>query len=425
MRVIKALVLALPAVGMTLGGVSSVIALNAAVVAPAYAADKVDKSKQVGVKVGKPLQEVLKLAQAKQFKEAMAKLKEVQAIPDQTPFEKFKVNEIVAYVAFNMGDTKTATKAYEEILDSGQLTPEDFKKRLDQLMKVEYSAHNYDKAITLGNRYLKEVGPSMDAAVIVAQSYYLKKDYLHAIPATQMLIQLAEKSGQPVQKAWLDLLRSSQQLAGKDDAAAQTLEVLLQKYPAPEYWRDMFIIEQNKGSNSDRKNLEVLRLKMLTGVLKPGDYMDMAQLALATGFPGDAKMILEKGFADKVLGSGKGADREKRLLAKAQADSAADEKQLPSYEKDAMKQSSGDDEIKLGEAYISYGDYEKGIAAINRGFKKGGKLKAADEGHLALGIAYYDVKQNAKAAAQFKAIAKDSKLASVAHLWLIFLSSQK
>jgi len=258
---------------------------------------------------------------------------------------------------------------------------------------------------------------------LIAQAYYLQKDYPQAITATQTLVRTAEQAGQPVKKEWLDLQRSAQQLAGRDEDAAATLQVLLAKYPSPEYWRDTFIIEQNKGKGSDRKSLEILRLKMMTGSLKDSDYVEMAQLALATGFPGDAQMILEKGFANKVLGTGPNKDRENRLLAKAQTDSAADLKELPAFEKEAAAKPTGDADIKLGQAYASYGEYDKGIEAMKRGLKKGG-LKAEDEARLLLGIAYFNAKNKSDAIAQFKAVPADSKLASVARLWIIYANSK-
>lgn len=422
MRVLKALVLSLPTLGMTLGGVSAVVALSSVASAPTYAADK-KSDKVVGAKVGKPLKEALDLAQAKKFKDALTKLQEAQALPGKTPFEEYKINEILAYVAFNLGDTATASKAFEATLNSGELSPAEFKQRLDQLIKVQYQGKNYDKVVQLGNRYLKEVGPDVEIAVLVAQAYYLQKDYVQTISATQSLLRTAEQAGQPAKKEWLDLLRSSQQFAGKDDDAAATLSILLAKYPSPEYWRDTFIIEQNKGKGSDRKTVEIIRLKLLTGVIKDSDYVEMAQLAFALGFPGDAKTVLEKGYSNKVLGVGADKDRENRLLAKAQADSAADQKELAAFEKEASNKPTGDADIKLGYAYATYGDYDKGIEAIKRGLKKG-SLKSEDEAHVLLGVTYFNAKKPADALAQFKAVPADSKLASVARFWTIYLNSK-
>lgn len=418
MRIVKAVVMSLPALLLAAGEVGSVLTVGAVLSSSAHAADKKGE-KQVSSKVGKPLKEALELAQAKKFKDAMAKVQEAQAIPGKTPYEEYKINEIVAYVAVNLQDYATATKAYEATLDSGELNPAELKQRLDQLTKIFYQAKNYQKAIQYGNRYLKDVGPDIEMALLVAQSYYLQKDYPHTIEATQALIKVANQSGQPVKEEWLKLLRSSQQLSNREDDANATLDLLLAKYPSPEYWRDTFIIEQNQGGGSDRKNLEVYRLKMMTGSLKDSEYISMAELAFSLGFPGDAKTVLEKGFANKVLGTGANKDRENRLLTKAQTDSANDQKALAAAEKEAMAAATGEADVKLGEAYASYGQYDKAIEAMKRGLKKGG-LKAADEAHLQLGVAYLGAKRNSDAISEFKAVPADSKLARVARLWIIF-----
>ena len=418
MRLVKALVLSLPVIGLTAG----FAALNAISVSAVYAAEK-STEKQVSSKVGKPLQEAMQLVRSKDFKGAAAKLEEARAAAKKGSFDEYKVNEIASYVAFNTGDTTTAVRALDNNLDSPEATAEDKKRILDQLTKFEYQSKDYPSAIKYGQRYLKDVGPNLDIAVLVAQAFYLEKDYPQTISATQSLIRLASQSGQAEKKEWLDLLRSAQQLSGKEDEAAATLQTLLVKYPSTEYWRDVFIIEQNKGRGSERKSLETLRLKMLTGVLKDSEYMDMAELAFASGFPGDAKMILEKGFASKVLGAGATKDRENRLLAKAQADSAADKKSLPAFEKEASAMASGDADVKLGYAYATYGDYEKGIEAIKRGLKKG-NLKAEDEAHLLLGVTYINAKKTSDAIAQFKAVPADSKLSSIAKLWIVYANSK-
>lgn len=424
MRFIKALVLSLPAVGMTLGGISAVVAFNSMLAAPAHAADKKAASdKQVSAKVGKPLKEAMELAQAKNFKGAMAKLQEAQAVSGKTPYDDYKINEITSYVAANLGDTATATKAIDAMLDSPESTPETRKRQLDQLVKFHFQTKNYDKSIQYGSRYLKEVGPDTDIAFLMAQAYYAQNDFPQAVTAFQSLIRIADQAGQPVKRDWLAFLYECQQRAGKNDDAATTLGMLLAKYPSPEYWRAAFAIEQNKGGSSDRKSLEMFRLKLVTGVLNDSDYINMVELSFALGFPGDAKMVLEKGFANKVLNSGADKDRATRYLDKAQTESAADLKQLPTYEKETMAKPTGDGDVKLGYAYGTYGEYDKGIEAMKRGLKKGG-LRAEDEAHMLLGVTYVNAKKPTDAIAQFKAVPADSKLAGLAHLWIIYLNSK-
>jgi len=422
MRFIKALVLSLPAVGMTLGGMSAVVVFSSLVSTPAYAAEKKGE-KQVSAKVGKPLQEAMKLAGSGQLKDAMAKAQEAAAVSGKTAFDDYKINEVMAYIAVKLGDYAAAAKAYEATLQSGELPADQARDRLNQLTKLYYQLKNYPKAIEYGSRYLKEGGTDITAAVLVTQSYYLEKDNQHAIESANALISMANQSGQPVQEEWLKLLLNCQLAADRDSDALKTLDQLLEKYPSQQLWSQRLGYAQTHGASSDRKNLEIYRLKFLLGVIKDSEYVEMAQLSLALGFPGYAKTVLEKGFSSKVLGVGPNKDRETRLQSLAQTNAANDQKGLPSFEKESIAAAGGDSDVKLGEAFASYGDYDKAVESIKRGLKKG-NVKAEDEAHLQLGIAYFNLKKTADAVAQFKAVPADSKLADVAHLWVIYANNR-
>lgn len=419
MRVIKALVLSLPSMGLLCGGAITAVALNGVAASAAYA-----KEQQVSSKVGKPLQEALALAQSGKYKDAMAKAQEAGAAAGKSAFEEFKVNEVIAFIAVKLGDYSTAAKAYEATIQSGQLPADQAKERVNQLVKLYYQLNNYPKVIQFGTQYLKDGGNDISVAVLVAQAYYQQKDYAHGVEAAQNLIHMANQSGQPVQEAWLQLLMNCQVNSGKEDDAVATLEQLVAKYPNKQYWSQLLGYVQTHGGTSDRKNLEMYRLKLVNGLLKDSEYMDMAQLAMALGFPGDAKNVLEKGFSEKVLGVGPTKDRETRLLNLAQTNSVNDQKGLPAFEKEAMAAANGDSDVKLGEAYLSYGDSAKAVEAIKRGLKKG-NVKAVDEANLQLGLALMSAKQSSEAIAAFKAVPADSKLAPVARLWVVYINGKK
>ncbi|MDB6062853.1 MAG: hypothetical protein JWM78_2956 [Verrucomicrobiaceae bacterium] len=421
MRVIKALILSLPTIGFISSGVVATVALNTFATTAVYAA-KADQ--QISAKVGKPLQEALSLAQGGKLKEAMAKVQEAGAVSGKTPVEEFKVNEVTAFIAVKLGDYNTAAKAYEATLQSGQLPADQAKDRVNQLVKLYYQLNNYPKAIQYGSQYLKDGGTDTSIAVLVAQAYYQQKDYAHGVEAAQNLIRMASQAGQPVQEPWLQLLMNCQVNSGKEDDAVSTLEQLVAKYPSKQYWTQLLGYVQTHGGSSDRKNLEVYRLKLANNLLKDSEYVDMAQLAMALGFPGDAKNVLDKGFSEKVLGTGANKDRETRLLNLAQTNSAADQKSLPAFDKEASAAANGDSDVKLGEAYLSYGDSAKAIEAIKRGIKKG-NVKAVDEANFQLGLALLDAKQSSEAVAAFKSVPADSKLASVARLWIVYINGKK
>lgn len=418
MRTIKALVLTLPSLIMT-GQAASVVAVGALVAAPAAYAAK----ESVSAKVGKPLQEAQNLVKSNDLKGAMAKIKEAQAISGKTPFEEKTINEFLAFVALKQGDYSAAAKAYEDLLNSSP-DPAQLGQRLKTLTQLNYQNKNYPKAVQFGSRYLKEVGNDVDIALLVAQAYYIQKDYANTLTATQTLIKSAQAANQPVKENWLQLQMSSLHNLGRDDEAAVILEKMLASYPTKQYWKDMLQIVQTRSNLSDRGKVELYRLKRAAEVLEADEFVEMAEICMAIGVPGDAKSVLEAGFASGDLGKGASKERENRLLNLARTQSAEDQKALDAQAKQAASSPKGDLDTKIGEAYNTYGEADKAVESIKRGLQKGG-VTAEDEANLHLGQALFAKKQYGEAANAFKAVKSDSKYAQLARLWAILASTKK
>ena len=91
---------------------------------------------------------------------------------------------------------------------------------------------------------------------------------------------------------------------------------------------------QRKPGFANRLTLDVYRLMQATGNLKEtSDLMEMAQLALQAGLPGEAKKVVDEGYAKGVLGTGADADRHKRLRDMANKQAAEDQKGMAAAEK--------------------------------------------------------------------------------------------
>lgn len=418
MRTLKALIFSLPALIMS-GEAITAFSVSALIAAPAYAAKDT-----VSAKVGKPLQEAQGLVKANDFKGAMAKINEADAISGKTPYETKTINEFMAFVALKQGDYASAAKAYEQLLSVGGSDPAELKQRLQALTQLNYQNKNYPKAIQFGTRYLKEVGGDVDIALLVAQAYYIQKDYLHTLEATQSLLKIAASAGQAAKENWYQLQMSSYHNLNRDSDVAEVLEKMLVSFPSDRYWKDMLAIVQSGGSLNDRGHVEMYRLKRAAGVLENDELVEMAEISLAIGLPGDAKSVLEAGFSAGKLGVGATKDRENRLLTLARTQSAEDQKVLDGQAKQAAASATGDLDVKVGEAYLTYGENDKAIEAIKRGLKKGGVV-AEDEANLHLGQALFASKQYGEAASAFKSVKSDSKYARFARLWAILAGNKK
>jgi len=155
--------------------------------------------------------------------------------------------------------------------------------------------------------------------VLLAQSYYVMNDYKNAAAAMSTVINNTEKAGRPPQENWLQILLSSHFKLDNKDGVADALKRLVRYYPKPDYWENLLDIYRRKDT-SDRVSLNYYRLMAETGTLKQADdFVEMAQLAIDAGVPGEAEAIVNKGVETGILKSPDKTtqDRFNRLLASA------------------------------------------------------------------------------------------------------------
>ena len=111
-------------------------------------------------------------------------------------------------------------------------------------------------------------------------------------------------------------------------------------------------------------------------------------------------------------------EKTSRARSAAKASAATDKASLAKQETSAKANAQGNADVKLGAAYLSYGDAPKAIEAITRGVGKGG-VRNTDEAGILLGIAYLKTGNKAEAAKAFQTVNKDPTLTRIAQLWLL------
>jgi len=75
----------------------------------------------------------------------------------------------------------------------------------------------------------------------------------------------------------------------------------LQAYPTSSGWHDALAIYQNLASPDEGQTLDLMRLKRAAGVLSAGDYFTYGDIAVRKGYAGEAKAILDQGFAKNEI----------------------------------------------------------------------------------------------------------------------------
>ena len=391
------------------------VAVCLAVAAPISRAE----GETVRPEVGKPLQAAQDLMKAKKFQDALARVKEADAVAGKTPYEAFIVERMRGAAAASAGDNETAAKSFEAVIASGRLPAAEQLKLIEALAGTYYRAKEYSKAQSWGQRYFKEGGISSAMRTLLAQTQFLGGDFAASAKELSAEVAASEAAGNSPAEDRLQLLANCYLKLNDKAGYVSVLEKLVSYHPKKEYWADLLARLQRKQGFSNRLTLDVYRLMQATGNLKDTqDYMEMAQLALQAGLPAEAKRVVDEGYAKGALGAGAEGDRHKRLRDLANKQSADDQKGMAEAEKQAAAAKDGNALVAVGSAYVAGRQFDKGIALIDKGIGRG-ELKRPDEAKLHLGLAHLQAGDKAKALQILRSVRGTDGTADLARLWVL------
>lgn len=373
--------------------------------------------------VGKPLQAAQDLVKAGKYREALAKVREADAVAGKSASETTTIERMRLAAASGAGDADTAAKSFEAI--SATVGGPDKLRMIESIAGTFYRSKEYAKAMQWYQRYFREGGTSGVNRTLLIQTQYLSGDFAGASKELMAEIQAAEKNGTAPAEERINLLMNA--AVRQKDIASETfaLERLVSYYPKKEYWVTLLNRLQRKPNFSDRLVLDTYRLSLATGSMSTAsDYMELAQLTLQAGFPAEGKKVVDKGFAAGVLGAGAEAERHKRL--RDLVTKKVDETKLTqaSDEKQALAAKDGNDLVNIGMGLVFEGQSAKGLQLMQQGINKGG-LKRPEDAKLHLGIAQISAGDNAKAQATFKTVSGNDGTADLARLWALYARRAK
>jgi len=161
--------------------------------------DRNSKGPHMSAAMSKAVKAVIDAGTAKDWGTAAAKLKEAQALSNQTDFDAFELNVVTAYVAVGTGDKAGALAAYKkEIanpLFTTALSPGDQVGTLKNAMVLSNGANDFDGTIALGQKLIAMGSVDESAAVTLAIAYFGKGDYATAQSLAQKTIDVEVAAG--------------------------------------------------------------------------------------------------------------------------------------------------------------------------------------------------------------------------------------
>lgn len=370
-------------------------------------------------KLAKPLKAAHDDLDAKKYPEAIAKLKEADGIAGKTPYDQHMINEMLAFAYIRTNDYADAAKAMEPEVEDGFTPANEQQQKIRALAALNYQLKNYDKAIDFGQRAIKGGFGEEETKKIVGQAYYLKGDWKGTLKFEEGLVDASIKAGNTPNNESLQLVLSA--CVKMEDTTCQNraLEKLVTYYPKPEYWSNLLFSLMKETASSDANTLQTFRLMSEVDVLKNADdFIEMAQLAMDAGSPGEAERALQRGFDKNVFTDQRNKDKAQRLLAKAKQKSAADQPTLDKAAKEADGAPTGSKDAAMGLAYFGYAQYDKAVDEFGKAVSKGG-LRNPPETQLMLGIADLKAGHKDDAVKALKAVKGDPILERLASLWIL------
>ncbi len=371
--------------------------------------------------VGKPLQAAQELVKSGRYKEALAKVRDADAVGGKSANESFMIERMRMAAASGAGDADTAARSFEAISGSPKISAGDKLKMVESIAGSYYRAREYTKSMQWSQRYFREGGTSPAIRTMLIQSQYLGGDFAGAAKELSVEVQATERAGGTPPEDRLKLLLNAALKQNDTNAYVNAVEKLVTYYPKKEYWVDLLSRMQRKSGFSDRFALDTYRLSLATGSMSaPSEFMEMAQLSLQAGFPAEAKQVLEKGFAAKILGVGAEAARHQRLRDLVQKTLDEEKKTLAADEAQARAAKDGNALVTVGMNQVFNGQGAQGLQTLQQGIAKGG-MKRTEDAKLHLGVAQVAAGDNAKALATFKTVGGNDGSADLARLWALHL----
>lgn len=390
----------------------------------AYAADaKKDAPKPptVSKQVMKPLIAAQTAIKGEKWADCVTNAQAASAVAEKTPYDTYAINDLLGFCALRAGDTATAMTAFETVLDSSFAEPARRVSLLKGLMQINYQNKNYAKAVEFGKRSVAEGVADDDVYLFTAQAYYLQSDYKNTHDFIVPWLEGIAKKGDTPKENSIQLYLSACIKLADDACTVRALEMHATHHPKPDVWNNLMTLMLRANASSEKSLLNIYRLSFDVGAMRRGDdYTEMAQLAMTQGLPGEAQSVLESGIAAGVISSDRDKSAAQAILATAKTQAAGDRATLAKQEKDIAAAKTGDPDVKLGLAYLSYGQYPQAVAAIQRGVAKGGLKRVTDaEAQLALGVAQLRAGDKPAAASTFAAVKGDETQLRLARLWAL------
>ena len=336
-----------------------------------------------------------------------------------TPYEQTNVLNYMGFVYYNLDDIANAISIYKKLLAIPDLEPQLQKQTLYTMAQLMTMEENYQEALRyLDQWFAVETNPGPQPYILYAQNLYQTGRYTEMIKPIETGMAVAEKRDLEIREDWYVLLNFAYFNQENYTKVRDIQKILLLNWPKKRYWFSLAGAYTELGEEANL--MAAYDAAHTQGLLeKESELVTMAQLYMQNEVPYKAGSLMEK----EMNGGRVSKDAKNyRLLSQAWTLAMEDQKAIPALQEAARLSSEGELDLRLGNAYLNTGDYDKCVSSVRAGLRKGG-IKSPDNAHISLGMCLYNQKKYRDAIKAFREAGKTPRSRRVSTQWVKVIES--
>ena len=332
--------------------------------------------------------------------------------------DHYVIAQLQLKAAVDAQDNAGMISGIDAVLASGVVPAATQPSLYLNLGKLQYNAKAYDKAGAAFERVLQLDPNNVDATVMLAEARNSQGRTAEGVALIQKAIAARTAAGQKPEENWYKRAVKLSYDAKLPTTTAVALQ-WVEAYPSPKNWREAIRLYQIGSGLDDAALIDSMRLAYAAGALQgENDYFRFTNTLVTKGFPGEAKAVLDQGFAAKSIDKSRATFSQ--LYSLASTRSQGDRASLAASATAAKAAADAKKAMTTAEAYYGYGDYAQAADLYRAALTKSGVDK--DLANLRLGMALARAGDKAGATAALNAAG--GAQAPVAKLWLTYLAQQ-
>lgn len=379
---------------------------------------KTKQAQAVSKKVYDKIQSAQEDVDAKNYDSALRKLNALRN-SDLTEYELQNVLNYLGFVHYNMDNVTRAIQVYRDMLKIPTLEPQIKKQTLYTLAQLSTMQEDYNGALRLLDQwFVLETNPAPDPYILYAQNLYQVSRFAEMVKPIETAMVVAKKREKEVKEDWYVLLNFAYFQQENYAKVRDIQKILLLNWPKKRYWFSLAGAYTELGE--DRNLIAAYDIAFTQGLLeKENEFVTMAQLFMQAEVPYKAARLLDEKMQQGVVQK---SARNYRLLSQAWQLAMEDQRAIPALQAAARMDEDGELYVRLGNAYLNLGEYDKCEEAVRSGLKKGG-LKSPDNAQISLGMCLYNQRKYQGAISAFREAGKSSRSTRVARQWISVIES--